>query len=776
MIPWLLRYVQSYGEAALQEPALFECLDSWANELSLADIISSGMIDTIYAGVRHKSSFSAAVSCLCTILDSNGVSSENQVHIYEFYKRTIALQPQIAALANEESEAEFIELTKLFCVAGETWSSLILEQPDQFRPLIQCALECVRLDVRRKAVPYTFYFWLKLSNLVSEAAKGPQFMTEFLTLFDLMIDRVQYPSEAGDDSLDPFQGDKEEEGYFRDSRHDIGDVLKDCCLIIDASDCLDRLRYQIEEQLKVAPRSWQRLEALLFSVRAIGRMVSMKESRSFSSLLLTILSIDTTSNHKLLFQVIMVISRYTLWSAGHPDSLRPQLDYILPAFESPMEDIRNAAASAFRFFGTDCGKHLTGLIDTIQPFYVSSLSKLALSGQLYLTEGVASIITQLPPTEVQPALAQFCGPIVDRIIACSQTPGEASAKMMTDSMSLLSVFIDILHPRNRPESPIEATVLPYWQLVLKTVSEAARPHWNSTSVVEQLSVCWRMLVYGIRTRIVSFLPFLLKELTTGFDKTHDARFIWVSSAVVSTFRHGDCDPAVAVGVFQFYEYLMNAFGQLDRSDPNQLVDEIDDTFRLAMTALIYHPIPFFSSATLPTVVSNAVEILASEQKLHPGPLSSVLRFLRCFLTYGLVKNGPAMHVCPPDASAEQQAQVAQQVVGAVRGIVAEVGLKLTYSVFTRVTKVNPYDAVSDAFDLLQGMFEVEPGPSTECLVRLMAELLEPDVQAAPETIQLKNALTEYQHQLAAGADLPARGIFQELVIWHGWLHPGEDDN
>ena len=126
-------------------------------------------------------------------------------------------------------------------------------------------------------------------------------------------------SELEDDSdeTDLFDGDREEEEKFREFRHQMGDVLKDCCEVITVTECLNKAFTLIQHWIATygpqaseskVPR-WQKLEAPLFSLRAMGRLVPPDEKTVLHQVIPLIVQIP--DHEKLRFQGIMALGRYT---------------------------------------------------------------------------------------------------------------------------------------------------------------------------------------------------------------------------------------------------------------------------------------------------------------------------------------------------------------------------------------------------------------------------------------------------------------------------------
>src|SRR5690606_10344670 len=100
-------------------------------------------------------------------------------------------------------------------------------------------------------------------------------------LVDILLNHLQYPKGESENEQDLFDGDREQEEKFREFRHQMGDTLKDACEVMGVTDCLNKVLAAIKLWLQnhasqvsgTSVPNWQQLEAPLFAMRALGRMV-----------------------------------------------------------------------------------------------------------------------------------------------------------------------------------------------------------------------------------------------------------------------------------------------------------------------------------------------------------------------------------------------------------------------------------------------------------------------------------------------------------------------
>ena len=406
--------------------------------MPLNDIVNSSLMDVIMGAVQSDVSFESAVECLCAVFKETRDVDENLNTIKSVFPRITTLRPRIAeAAANEDAEV-LKGITRIFAEAGEAWVVLIARMPEDFRQLVEAILECAARDTERDAVSLTFNFWYELKQYLTlerYMQSRLQFVDLYSKLVDIMIGHLEFPRPESGDPTDLFEGDREQEDKFREFRHQMGDVLKDSCEVIGVTECLQKSFELIERWVSVhgAQASegkvpeWQKLEAPLFSMRAMGRMVPHDENIMLPRLIPLIIEIP--DQERVRFQAVMALGRYTEWTAQHPETLEKQLNFIMAAFNHPSKEVRTAAALSFRFFCNDCAELLKGFTEQLQQFYESVINNLPTSSQEEITEGVASVIAKLPADQVYKAFKTSCDPVIKRLMEMANSASDEKSKL-----------------------------------------------------------------------------------------------------------------------------------------------------------------------------------------------------------------------------------------------------------------------------------------------------------------------------------------------------------
>ena len=386
--------------------------------------MQSPLLEAIFNAVSVDDAFEAAVECICTIYHDTKEVEEYIEVIHILYPHIMSLRPKIQAAADADDKDTLKGLTRLFSEAAEAWVLLIVRLPLEFRGLVEAVLECCARDQDRECISLSFIFWFEFKQLltISKYTQARNSFTDVWSkLVDIMIRHLEFPQPESGNEADLFEGDREQEEKFREFRHQMGDVLKDCCEVITVTECLSKVHELIKSWISMyASRAtatkvphWQSLEAPLFAMRAMGRVVPADESQILHQVIPLIVHIP--DHEKLRFQAIMALGRYTEWTAQHPEYLQPQLNFILSGFNHSAKEVVQGAALAFRYFGTDCRKLLRDELVNLHGFYDSVLDRLPPSSQEEVTEGVSAVVGAQPPNNIYAALKLYCDPIIERL-------------------------------------------------------------------------------------------------------------------------------------------------------------------------------------------------------------------------------------------------------------------------------------------------------------------------------------------------------------------------
>lgn len=698
--------------SAAVNPRLYECVNSWLREIPAADVVDSPLLDKILAAIDNDASFEAAVDCLCTIYKDTRDVDESQGIIKTLYPRIVALRPKIKEAAQTEDSDLMKGVTRIFAEAGEAWCVLIARLPNEFRSLVEAVLECCIRDQDREAISLTFLFWFDLKQYLTleKYASARQSLADIWSrLVDVMIKHLEFPKPESGNEKDLFDGDREQEDKFREFRHAMGDVLKDCCEVVGVSQCLTKAlnllqqwaqKYASQSTGAIVPH-WQELEAPLFGLRAMGRMVSPEESTVLPQVIPMLVTIP--DHDKLKFQAIMALGRYTEWTSQHPETLPSQLNYVISGFNHSSAEVVQAAALAFQYLGTDCRKLLGDHIDQIHAFYEGVIDKLKPTSQEEVTEGVAAVVSVQPLDKIYESMKLFCDPVMTRIMALAdRAQDDASQKKVADYLQLITIFIQHVSPYVSPRE--ENPAVNYCKEILPTLAIIASNFPHSIPIIERVCRCWRYMVISYRTAMAPLLNELATNIATGFEVSRQGCFLWATDAVIREFSEGAefVDKQTSDNVYEFFAQQALVFLRiLTQIPPAELPDVIEDFYRLATDAVRYFPQKTITSHLAEPMIQAAYTALTLQQI---EPLIATLQFLRDFLGFGYEKP-PVSEFDDPDGHPYVNPP---EVQAAVRRILATTGKDLVQRVLTGMMFSFPEDCFPDASAVLLALFTLMP--------------------------------------------------------------------
>lgn len=750
-------------------------------EIPLSNIVRSPLLKAVLDALSVPEPFDAAVECMCAIISETRDVDETMEIILALYPQVIALRPKIAESAREEDTETFRGIAKIFAEAGESWVLLIARLPTDFQDLVEAILETCALDKERDAISHTFKFWYDLKQYLTleKYQKARRLcLGVYSQLVDIMVGHLQYPKPEGGDEKDLFEGDREQEEKFREFRHQMGDVLKDCCEVLGVSDCLQKPYDLIQTWIqtygpRAAPNNvpeWQKLEAPLFAVRAMGRMVPPEESLMLPRLIPLIVAIP--DHEKLRFQAVMALGRYTEWTAQHPETLQPQLDYIMAAFDHATKDVIRAAALSFKFFCNDCASLLVDYLVPLQQFYAKHLHNLPISSQEEITDGVASVVSKLPIDQLYASLKLYCDPVMQNLVAIAgQAADEHQQKLVADKINLVTIFIDTVRPYVSPDQDHPA--VKYCQEIFPVLANIMTHFCNSIPILERVCRCWRYMVLSYQTHMRPLLPDLANKLVQGFEVSRQGCFLWATASIVREFSQSldEVDDSLANSVCQFYEQQATTFLKIiGELPPEELPDRayplsgrlynnavltfhivIEDFFRLAAEMTLYYPTQSVMSPTVETILLAACSSLTL---LKEEPIIATLHFLRDLLSYG--RNSP------PTSSFDQGRQnVPLPVQERVKQLVEKANLDLVQRIMNGMMFTFPEGCFPDASAVLLDMFELMAERTTASVTTTLSMLPAGSTNLTPQESQ--RFLNNIQQRVQSGDIRMIRTTLQDFT-------------
>lgn len=730
----------------------------------MADIANSPLLEVIVNGLSHEDSLGPASDCLGAMCRETSDVDDNIETIKILLPRVVEQRARLQAAAEDEDDNKeaFKALTRLFADAGDSWVVLIAREPQHCRPLVEALLECAARDKGRDTIEYTFNFWYELKQLITldrYADAKAQLVDVYSKLVDVLMKLLEFPESESADELDLFDGDREEEEKFREFRHSMGDTLKDCCQVMGTVACLSKVLHAIQLWIqKYSSQSngttvphWQELEAPLFSMRAMGRMVDKEESVVLPQLMPLLVQIP--SHEKLRFAAIMVIGRYTEWTAEHPEFLEPQFTYIVSSFDAESKEIVRAAAQAIKFFCTDC-RHLLGpQVLQLQAFYDQILDKLPELSQEEITEGVANVVGVQKTGDIYHLLKLYCDPLVERLKAKANNATTEEGKLaVADHLQLLKIFAQYVVPyiHDGQENP----AVKYWAETFPVMSAILDNFIDFTPICERVCRCWRTMLISYRTAMTPLLGAMASKLAEGFAKSRQGCFLWVTGTVLREFSEDreHVDDGITDNIYVFFEaQATTVLRIMNDLPPQELPDVIEDFYRLLIDALLYYPHRLIPSALFAPILEAALSALQLEQR---DPLSATLHYIRDLINYGSDNwsGGNSGTLGPAGDHIRQM----------VKNLLITQGEVLVNRIMAGMMITFPRDCFADGSGVLLGMFEVLPQQTIGWVERTL-QLLPEGTVTPVEVNRLITKIREKLNSSDAAGIRQVRALLQDFT-------------
>jgi transportin-3 len=636
------------------EILILDCIKSWIDELPIHLILGDDSIlwKMILAGFQDPQTFDTSVDCLITIVNQIDIFDnlqDNVKYIEKIYQQLINLKPLIQESWDDPMTME--RITELFSSTGEAWHSLIVKDPSSFQLLVEILLQLTNYDEDLETVKYTFKFWYELkSMLVLKPFKESKqfFKPTFESLMEILIGHLKYPTTSTSTNVSElFGNDKASEDSFKDSRYEIGDVLKDCCQIIGQYDALNIPFAKLKQLIGSGDMSqvrWQDIECLLFCIRSMAKEVSKNESEIMPQIMNYLIQLP--ENPKIRYAATLVLGRYTEWTNLHPDFLQVELNYIIEGFkldnssytESEKMEIIMAATHALKYFCVDC-KML--LIDYLEPLYnlFSNLENhLDFESLFEIVYGLSYVLARymernllIDEPQCLNLIKMFWGSTIEKLKKYNELDLKTLAQMqevesidvkIANTIEVLSMYVEEMRA---PSEFLETQRSDYivstfvMQEVLPVICTTISKFGSSSKVSERG-------VKFIRKSIQTFNRFLLpcaKDIETllleGFQKYKFGCYLWCSGALIQEVCVDNSDEtqfisisdAMLADVWQFTHQQINNFFYIYEQTPTEMTgDIVEDFFRMMSDVLMFKPLEMLNDfETVEHVYAISLDIL-----------------------------------------------------------------------------------------------------------------------------------------------------------------------
>jgi len=283
------------------------------------------------------------------------------------------------------------------------------------------------------------------------------------SLLQIMVKKSQYPPT---NNYHHIWNDDQREDYRR-YRHDIGDVLS---LVVQFPRAKERIIKQLYEQLALELNqfmnvsrslgstshndSWQRLEAIIFTLKSISESIPYDEERYVPKIfdLLAQISFSECQAVELYCSTTEMIAAYSDWLFTHVDYLPIAFKILFLGVTSPDSRVRLMSTMALKDITSECQT----VLKSIAPDIVRSCSDAVLKhGQMLQTMEKARLmhtfgnaVVMTSPETIAESLNSLTAPIIYDLSVKAQTDAQSdpsSRSVILDRLHILNSLIESLH-------------------------------------------------------------------------------------------------------------------------------------------------------------------------------------------------------------------------------------------------------------------------------------------------------------------------------------------
>lgn len=680
----LSMYFSATGVTVTVRQQIFHCLRSWlvAGEVSVGDLVQKPLFAGVFEALDDDDLFDPAVDVICELIHETQEIDDNMPVIEAIVPRVIALKPHITKY--KEDPERIRGYAKIFAEAGETYRLLLLQHTENFFPIVEAIGECSAypdLDI----VPITFQFWMRLAQIIGKKPSvSPLFMEAYRALMLVIIGHLHFPADLASMTGQDLDS-------FRSFRHVMGDTLKDCCFVLRADTCLLATYSMIAAALNKDPEriTWQEVEAPLFALRSMGAEIDPNDTGAIPKIMELIPSLP--QHPRVRYAALLIIARYSEWTAVHPENLQHQLQYVSSGFEDPDQEVRAAAGQALKYICQDCRAHLVEFLPTLHAFLGTTGNKIAQEDRKQVYEGIAHVISAMPIEAAAESLRTFSFEILAQVHkANTQTTPltKAETEELTYALENLEVLLKFVGTfgEQLPKS-CEKTCEQAW-----AVFDAFFVKFGNDPVIgDQATQTVRrgLEFFGDSALVVA--PAVIARMSFTFESSGVSSYLWIPGKIIARFGN-DEDLDLRGSFKEFYERsTQKVVSLLQAKDPREMPDVLEDYIQTLIQLAELAPDIFFESSSFPYAFRAS---LASLQVVYSDVIFSGLELFRTILGHESLE---------PPRKGEGHPPKFPVYANIIRQTVEKEGFALLGCLLTGVTGDFPEDSISNVVSIWRAL-------------------------------------------------------------------------
>ncbi|KAJ1999763.1 Nuclear import receptor [Coemansia thaxteri] len=629
LIQLLVQCLQQPDLKADAHTRVLVCFTSWLRhgEITIMMIQNTPLVELAFAALKADDDavFETAVDAICGVLGETRIDHDDEPESARLKSTSVekqlvpllnavATQMRADPLVSEGNEERIRGYCRVLTEAGEAWAQRIVMNISAFETTLGALVDCMRLD-NLDVIGMMFEFWAVLADNTMESTVpcDPARRTlaaVYETLIDVITVHLRYPNAF--DSSDSQGGmTAKERDDFREFRHNIGDVLKDCVRVVGQTKALAHPYNIMLSGINSTPQlPWQDIEAPLFALRAMGAEVSSQENVILPKIMDMFSQFPT--HPRLRYAATLVIGRYTEWTQEHPQYVQFQLNYIAEGFKE--REVAAASAQSLKYLCQDCAKYLAEHWANMLKFY----NEVAASGTLddgdviEFSQALAHVVSAVPEPDTHRAIEAFCLPIGQELGVLLQRSDLGSSEKQKISLLFerMGVFLRFMHVEdNESAEVLTARIInESWALV----STALQRFAADVAVSEGVSKFVRVLVEYYPNILRPIVAQVIDAVVSAFQLTGHGTYLWLARRIINVHQSLGVDESASLQlVTSMVERLSEAALALFQGTPfSEIPETTEDYFSLIERAVETAPAYIISMPSFPYVVQAAAAALS----------------------------------------------------------------------------------------------------------------------------------------------------------------------
>lgn len=621
--------------------SLLRCLSSWIQlgamplqgiERNEAMIFAFQVMQDVNAAPGlHEAASDCVISLLESLerLDYSQPWTNNlEVGLFDLVKN---LEGSYHVCVATEDNSKAISFCRVFTELAESLlfkivhnSNAMTQTPYFATAIFDSVLMCCGHPTDYDIPDITFNLWYRLSEELYQ--RGDVALTVmFAPYIERLITALCRHCQMEVDT----EGVLEDGEDFPEFRNRCVELIKDVVFIVGSSTIFRRM---FENLKGVDPgREWYILEATIFVMSAVAKMILPSEKDAVPEVLERVLSMPLTTHVAVRHASLKLVGELGEWIDQQPQYLERILNWLLAGLQDPK--LSSEAATALQNISSMCKRHMVphfeGLTQILKSLDTFALKPNAANG---LLKGVVTILSIMPHEQIHSNMLAICWlqvaplkAILDQQQLNGQAKNPAAGKntssdpvLYLDRISVIFRFVTPTVPSGAAH-PCLAVVQELWPVLSRAFEQLS----DNVRVMERCCRTVRFAVRCVGTQSAPLLESLVKQMVVIYSAHPHSCFLYLGSILVDEFSHL---PGCVSGLLSMLQaFLPATFAILQKENGlKNHPDTVDDFFRLNARFIQRCPLPYLQTNFVNPIVECA---LLSVYLEHRDANASVLKFL-----------------------------------------------------------------------------------------------------------------------------------------------------